>query len=384
MPDLREATHNLNPLKLSTQIVLHFDGQRLGVEESPEAPALRVNRPRFRNWLATNIPVQWGKRLVGLETKTREGKTVLRFEDGTTAKGDVVVGADGVYSAGKLVSPSVLYKPWTRRVSNNSPRSIVREHLLQRRNNELLRIIPTGSIYGEVTLSGAAFENQLSLGHSAAVVKVDDICRLFVMIDEVSPDGNTGKYFWGLMWADEESPNPDHWLRTASQSRKLEYVLDKIAALESKFTNTVRMTPVSSIKITPWDHRDAEITEIPVSKVTIIGDAAHPMAPCKCEYCQLRFLVLIWILDRGEGGVHGIIDALKLAEALAQVDLDSDTKTVETAVGSYLAEMIPRTLSASRMSRNAPTGYWGNKAVVWGHVVKPLPEEKISLESIRP
>lgn len=67
-------------------------------QDSPEAPIVRAERRRLRDWLSTNIPIQWGKRVKHIEHDDK-GVSVY-FEDGKTAKGDVLVGADGINSVG--------------------------------------------------------------------------------------------------------------------------------------------------------------------------------------------------------------------------------------------------------------------------------------------
>jgi 2-polyprenyl-6-methoxyphenol hydroxylase-like FAD-dependent oxidoreductase len=58
-----------------------------------------VNRPRLRNYLATNLNINWGKHLISVEED--DSSVTVRFADGTSATGDVLVGADGVNSVGK-------------------------------------------------------------------------------------------------------------------------------------------------------------------------------------------------------------------------------------------------------------------------------------------
>jgi 2-polyprenyl-6-methoxyphenol hydroxylase-like FAD-dependent oxidoreductase len=69
------------------------------VENTPVTPCLRANRLRLRQWLATQIPIQWGKRLIRI--KEELNGSIAYFEDGTSARGQVIVGADGVNSAGE-------------------------------------------------------------------------------------------------------------------------------------------------------------------------------------------------------------------------------------------------------------------------------------------
>lgn len=62
-------------------------------------PIIRAERRRLRDWLATNIPVQWGKPVTRIE-QDNDGVSV-HFNDGASAKGDFLVGADGINSVGR-------------------------------------------------------------------------------------------------------------------------------------------------------------------------------------------------------------------------------------------------------------------------------------------
>jgi 2-polyprenyl-6-methoxyphenol hydroxylase-like FAD-dependent oxidoreductase len=73
-------------------------------------PIVRAERLRLRNWLATNIPVQWGKRVMRIE-HSDEGVS-MDFEDGTSAKGDILVGADGINSVGRSSTPDIFFGVW--------------------------------------------------------------------------------------------------------------------------------------------------------------------------------------------------------------------------------------------------------------------------------
>jgi len=67
------------------------------------APAVTITRSALHQVLISEairrgIPVCFGKRLVELENRP-EGPVHARFEDGTSAEGDIVIGADGIWSA---------------------------------------------------------------------------------------------------------------------------------------------------------------------------------------------------------------------------------------------------------------------------------------------
>ncbi|KAI0132804.1 hypothetical protein BJ170DRAFT_680681 [Xylariales sp. AK1849] len=339
MPDLRAATAHLLPLKLNSQVCWYFprSESRIGVQDTPEHPCLRANRTKLRNWLSTNLGIQWDKRVKSVENTN--DKVSVYFEDGTAAVGDILVGADGI-------------------------NSVVREHLLQRPNSEVLNIIPTATIIGETCLSRTAMERQLNLGHSAyAALPPDFSYWLFTGLDQARPDGKSGDYYWFFMMADPKVGEPDHWLRTASQDEKLAYVKMKTASLEPKFREVIEQTPVSGIQDTPFIYRDGEISRLPAGRIALLGDAAHPMTPF-----------------RGEGGVHAIIDALKLSKVLGRAQ-GKDFKTITTALGTYQAEVLERGVDAVRKARGAQASniQQPSKIFAWGQPAVPIPEENITL-----
>jgi 2-polyprenyl-6-methoxyphenol hydroxylase-like FAD-dependent oxidoreductase len=50
----------------------------------------------------TNIAVQWGKRVKSIEQS--DNGVTIHFEDGGSAKGNILIGADGINSVGRLVN----------------------------------------------------------------------------------------------------------------------------------------------------------------------------------------------------------------------------------------------------------------------------------------
>ncbi|KAI2466939.1 putative monooxygenase [Annulohypoxylon bovei var. microspora] len=338
MPPIKEAVNHLSPLNLEVQMGLYAKDGRRVVQSTPESPIIRANRLRLRKWLVSHIPVQWGKILVKVEKVDNEVR--VHFEDGTEATGGILVGADGV-------------------------NSVVREHILQRSNKELLKIVPATVVIGETTMSGECFERQLSLGHSCFVKSGQDSGYfLFVGLAQANQDGSSGQYYWFTIEKDEDAGREDHRLRSGSQAEKLEHALKLTSALEPKFTEVVRATPASGI----WNHslifRDIEIEDLPAGRITLLGDAAHSMTPF-----------------RGEGGVHAIRDALNLGKALAQLK-SNESGEIEAVLGSYQKEMLERGVAAVRKSRHAQTvnSAGGGETFAWGRFAVEAPEENVSLK----
>ncbi|KAI1075173.1 putative monooxygenase [Whalleya microplaca] len=341
MPPLKEKVDHLQPLNLNAQIGLYYKGVRYVAENTAEIPVIRANRFRFREWLSTQIPIQWGKEVKGVQEDSNGVRLV--FEDGTTAVGDIVVGADGI-------------------------NSIVREHLLQRPNRDVLINLPMSFIVGETTLSGTAFERMLSLGHSCyATSSEDGSYSIFVGLNQANPGGYSGQYYWYLMVEDHDVGKPDHWLQTATQAEKLSYAIKTTEPLACRFTEVIRSTLLSGVRNAPFILRELELGDLPKSRVTILGDAAHPMTPF-----------------RGEGGMQAIRDALNLSKILGRLS-SNERRDIEASLAPYQQEMLDRGAKAVEASRNAlkQNAKRDGKVVAWGQNAVTMPEENITLENCR-
>jgi 2-polyprenyl-6-methoxyphenol hydroxylase-like FAD-dependent oxidoreductase len=99
-----------------TNVLWSGSGRRLGAvtnggvlpdgTTSHTVKRARLYRALHQEAASRGIQVEYGKRLVGAEA-TPDGGVVARFEDGTQATGDLLVGADGVHSpTRRLLDPA--------------------------------------------------------------------------------------------------------------------------------------------------------------------------------------------------------------------------------------------------------------------------------------
>ncbi|KAI0378040.1 FAD/NAD(P)-binding domain-containing protein [Hypomontagnella monticulosa] len=346
MPNFRDSVHHLNPLDLESQVIFYFHNDRLGTEGSPSTPTMRANRLRLRKWLATNIDVQYGR--VASKIERVGDKMVVAFTNGTTATGDIVVGADGA-------------------------NSIVREHVLGKPNREVLRTVPQSSITGETVLTGELFARQLEIAHSMAIIPVttgDAWNNLYMGLTKVSPDGQSGEFFWVLSWHDPLVQQTNRIaVNSLTKQERLELVKNMTAHLDPKFKRVIDETAPEEIRDVGWVPMDCHLDEIPLGRATLLGDAVHLMLPYKAE-----------------GGIHAIRDALHLGKLITELETPDDA-ALYRALTTFYGEMLPRGAEAVELSRYFQHNFRKNKVGVraWGHPVKSLPDEKLDIgpEGIR-
>ncbi|KAI0010893.1 putative monooxygenase [Xylariaceae sp. FL0662B] len=338
----RDFVNHLLPLKLHYEFAWYrLDRtQKLGVRDDGSGKFIRANRTRLRNWLATHIPIQYNKRAVRIEEAN--STVTLHFEDGSSATGDILVGAEGPYSP-------------------------TRKYLLK--GQDVIKKPRQGVINGETILSGHDFEEQLQLGHSCYLVDVSPSKEtpsfLFVGLSEVFPDGKSARYFYNLFWRDEDATKVDFWPYSASREQLHEAAHQKTKHLPPQLRAIVDKVKPEGMKHPPIHFWTLCMDSLPKGRVTLLGDAAH---------CMPSF--------RGEGGFHALLDALKLGKAIANIHSNSD-ETITKVLGDYQDEILDRGSKASAWSSIAFDESWyGENAgpkIVWGLPVVPLPEETITL-----
>jgi 2-polyprenyl-6-methoxyphenol hydroxylase-like FAD-dependent oxidoreductase len=80
---------------------------------------------------------------------------------------------------------------------------------------------------------------------------------------------------------DPEALKDDHWSRKATQQELLNYALKCVSETHPKLTEILRLTKAEGILVPQIEVKDMIPQPIPRGRVTLLGDAVHPMTYCK-------------------------------------------------------------------------------------------------------
>ncbi|CZR64591.1 uncharacterized protein PAC_14489 [Phialocephala subalpina] len=237
-----------------------------GVAKGEEGYMIRCNRTKLRQMPAQHLDIQWNKKFV------RYGETdhdvTAYFEDGTSASGDILVGADGLHSR-------------------------LCKQLLQANPVEPMPT-PYGIVIGKASLGKERYQQELKNGPSFYIVGVQS-SNLFV----------------GRKCAEE---------------------------FDTRLTQIVRLATSQTLMYPPLQlHQWAPYQELLGGRVTILGDAAHPMLP---------FL--------GEGANNALLDAVRPGGNIGKYTKRESADRVALIQKDYEAEILPR--GAEAVTRGSGMG----------------------------
>ncbi|TVY40613.1 putative FAD-dependent monooxygenase [Lachnellula subtilissima] len=279
--------------------------------EIPPSERLRINRLKFRSLLAEGVDVNWGKQISGFDLEL-EDCIQVKFADGTSTKGSLLVGADGSGSRTRrtLVGDEVakLY------------------HLPVRFMGVTIRLTPVEvkplRDIDPLLFQGCHPDTGAYLWYST------------LSTPEVNGSNGNDEYYEGqlnMSWI-VKSPADEV---PATNKEKISKIKDMARGFESRLKAVIERIPqdteVMEIKLQDWPTLSWPTYD---GRVTLVGDAAHAMT-----------------MYRGEAANHGITDVARLAEQLQ--DVGRGIISQKEAIIKYESEMRPRAHDAVLLSRQA-------------------------------
>ena len=136
-------------------------------------------------------------------------------------------------------------------------------------------------ITAELQLSKEQYERQIAIAPSYYIVYGDG-ARLFIGLKSIAHDKSTAEYYWLCTWDDNAARDPaSFWTADASKQELYDFVLQKTKNIDQRFKEIFSLTKPEGILQPGIVLRDLEPGDIPSGHVTLLGDAVHPMTPCK-------------------------------------------------------------------------------------------------------
>ena len=104
--------------------------------------------------------------------------------------------------------------------------------------------------------------------------------RMFVGLNAIGPNAEYGDYYWMYVLANPD-PKVREWSATASKQEQYDVAVEGTKIFGPRFAEIVRLTKPEQMLTPPIEVRDLELDSMPNRRITLLGDAAHAMAPSK-------------------------------------------------------------------------------------------------------
>lgn len=278
-------------------------------QSAPDAPR-PVSRIALRRILLEGVEdfVAFGKTFVAFDTSAK-GRVLARFEDGSTAEGDVLVGADG---AGSRVRRQLL--PQAQRIDTG----IVMISGKFALDEAVRRDTPAAVFKGPTMIlgprGGFLFTGAIEYGSNTAVLPAYDRSEYVMWGFSMHRDA------LGLQRPVDEIAGEEARAVVLAQLRdwcpELRRLIERAEA-----SSLTAIAVKSAVPLEPW----------PTRQITLLGDALHNMTPY-----------------RGVGANTALRDAALLRDALR--DVDDGRSQLLPALAAYEREMIKYGFTAVRAS----------------------------------
>ncbi|KAH6718395.1 hypothetical protein BKA61DRAFT_599561 [Leptodontidium sp. MPI-SDFR-AT-0119] len=280
-------------------------GRLGGVPRGQPGYILRASRSHFREFLWKHLNVSTGKDFSHY-TEDQDGVTAF-FKDGTSARGSILIGADG-------------------------SRSKVRKHLLGDSDKPVLSHYL--AVTGQGDLPRHVYEPIRELGTAAVLANAPNMRCLFGL-RSITPDKSSAQFYWVLGFWSKDPEAESAWLEKASKESLYDKAIELTDGWPSMLTEIIHHTGSDGMFAPPIKFFEfVPPPTLPGKRVTLLGDAAHAMTPF-----------------RGGGANTAIRDACELSNLIIQAV--KDNQPLNSVLRKYDEVMLPRGKEMVLSSRSA-------------------------------
>ncbi|KAM3414140.1 putative monooxygenase [Cercospora zeina] len=290
------------------------------LRELPAPYNIRLARKRFLRLISQDVDIQWNKKLTHVSScsssssaqndTTKTATATATFSDGTTATGNLLIGAEGAHS-------------------------LVRDFLLSSPSLSALQPSPLVSSVAMAKLPSPAAQKFQSLSRRQCIAFHPSGYFNWLGIHDAHGTSPPGEWtFMMIMSWIPSDPSYDVASISASRAAILQDLKSRAAEFSPEFQflwqSIPEGTPCWHHRLSywiprKWDHRNGT--------VTLVGDSAHPMT-----------------FHRGQGLNNAILDVGSLAQRIGEKGFTAE------AIEAYEREMIPRAQEAVKTSNENSEG----------------------------